>query len=766
MAIDPVCGMTVEPAQARASWNYQGQDYYFCAVRCRQKFEADPQRYLTGQQPPAKAEREAAGSHQHADHHGTRVEYICPMCPEVVSDRPGPCPKCGMPLEPRTVLAEEGPSPELLGMRRRFWIGLVFALPVFALAMGPMLLGHQLIAPRINLLLQALLSTMVVAWAGAPLFSRAWSSLLQFSPNMFTLIGLGVGTAYVYSLAAWLWPGLFPSGFQHHGQVEPYFESAAAIIVLVLLGQTMELKARQATSAAIRRLAGLAPKTARLVRPDGGEEDITLDQVQPGNLLRVRPGEKVPVDGTVVDGTSSVDESMISGEPLPVVKEPGAKVIGATINGTGSLLMRAERVGAQTLLAQIIRLVGEAQRSRAPVQRLVDQVAGYFVPAVLLVSVATFAWWALSGVEAGLARGLVNAVAVLIIACPCALGLATPMAIMVGVGRGAAAGVLVKNIEALEILHRADTLVLDKTGTLTEGKPQVTIIEPVAGESADEALRLAASLERNSEHPLAAAIVKSALAKNLSLSEASAFQALPGQGVMGMVAGRQVLVGTPAFLSQWGGQVEAWQGRLEALRQDGHTVMLAAVDGRVVLLLAVSDPLRPSSAPAVGQLQTEGMRLIMLSGDSRATATAVARQLGIDEVHAEVLPQDKLAVIKSLQAEGRIVAMAGDGINDAPALAQANIGLALGSGTDVAMASAGITLVRSDLGGILRARHLSRATLGAIRQNLWLAFVYNALSIPAAALGFLSPILASLAMSLSSLSVAGNSLRLRWRTLE
>jgi Cu+-exporting ATPase len=749
--IDPVCGMTVDPAAARGSAAYQGKTYYFCCPSCQQRFQADPQRYLSPQPappPPAPAPAPPAGG---------KTEYFCPMDPEVVSDRPGSCPKCGMALEPRVVTAEEGPNPELLDMSRRLWVGVALTVPLLVLAMWLMVPGSAW--------LQLLLATPVVLWCGWPFFERAWTSLRQRSPNMFTLIALGVADAYLYSLAVTVAPQIFPAGMPLH----PYYESAAAITVLVLLGQVLEIRARGRTSAAIRRLLGLVPKTARVVRPDGREEDVPLEQVQPGDRLRVRPGEKVPVDGVVVEGRSSVDESMISGEPIPVEKEPGAGVIGGTVNGTGGLLVRAERVGAGTLLAGIVRLVGEAQRSRAPIQRLVDRVARWFVPAVLVVSVVTFvAWLLLDPRPDHVSRALVNAVAVLIIACPCALGLATPMAIMVGTGKGAENGVLIRNAEALEALERADTLVVDKTGTLTEGKPRLVTIEPlspggrgVGGEGEAELLRLAASLEKASEHPLAAAVVKAAADKGLPPAGVGDFLSVPGKGVTGTVDGRRVLLGTPALLAENGIATDSLMPRLEALRAEGQTVLLAAVDGHLAGLLGVADPIRPSTPEAIRLLHEEGLRIIMLTGDSRTTAGAVAGKLGIDEVIAEVLPQDKRAVVKRLQDEGRVVAMAGDGINDAPALAQAQVGLAMGTGTDVAMESAGVTLVRGDLRAIARARRLSRFTMRAIRQNLLLAFVYNVVSVPVAALGLLAPILASAAMSLSSLSVVGNSLRLQ-----
>ena len=805
-ALDPVCGMTVDPAAARASAVHDGRTYYFCCPSCASKFRADPGRYMHAQVPehapdrytaPPGARPAAAASgviytcpmhpEVRQDHSGacpkcgmalepvggsalaTKVEYSCPMHPEVVSDHPGNCPKCGMALEPRTVTAEEGPNQELADMSRRFWIGAALSVPVFLIAMSDMLPGRPL-HPYMVLLnwVQLVLATPVVLWCGWPFFERAWASVVHRSPNMFTLIALGVGAAYLYSLAAALFPWAFPEGFRMGGGVETYFDTAAVVTVLVLLGQVLELRARSQTSGAIRKLLGLAPKTARVVRPDAREEDVPLPQVRPGDLLRVRPGEKLPVDGAVVEGRSAVDESMVSGEPIPAEKAPGAKVVGGTINGTGGLLVRAEKVGADTLLAQIVRMVGEAQRTRAPVERLVNRVAGWFVPAVLVVAALTFVAWGVWGPAPSWAHGLVNAVAVLIIACPCALGLATPMAVMVGTGRGAENGVLIRNAEALEVLGKADTLVVDKTGTLTEGKPRLAVVEPAAGFTEDELLRVAASLERGSEHPLAAAIVHGAEARGLQPAEAREFQSVTGKGVTGQVEGRRVALGNAALLAEQGADAGELQARAEALRTDGKTVMLAAVDGRPAGLLAVEDPIRSSTPEAIRLLRDDGMRVIMLTGDSRVTAEAVARRLGLDEVIAEVLPQQKNEVVKRLQAEGRVVAMAGDGVNDAPALAQAQIGIALGTGTDVAMESAGVTLVQGDLRGVARARRLSRATMGNIRQNLFLAFVYNALSVPVAAgvlypfLGLLiSPIWASAAMSLSSLSVVGNSLRLR-----
>ncbi|MGN6544839.1 MAG: heavy metal translocating P-type ATPase, partial [Aureliella sp.] len=760
-AIDPVCGMTVDPATAAGSLEHDGQTYYFCSQSCRQKFASNPAQYLAPPGEPPEAPVAKAGE---------KVEYTCPMHPEVVSDHPGACPKCGMALEPRTVQATEAPNEELIDMTRRFWIGLALGLPVFVIAMADMIPNNPLRAwaGALNWV-QLVLATPVVFWCGWPFFQRAWLSIRNASPNMFTLIALGVGASYLYSAVATIAPGIFPHSFRHAGgAVMPYFDTAVVVTVLILLGQVLEQKARSRTSGAIRRLLNLAPSTARRVMPDGTEVDVELSEVKPGDLLRLRPGEKVAGDGVVVEGTTSIDESMISGEPIPVEKKPGDRVIAATINGTGSLLMRAEKVGSDTLLAQIIRMVSEAQRSRAPIERIVDQVARYFVPAVIAVSIVTFIVWSVWGTEPKLTHALVNAVAVLIIACPCALGLATPMAIMVGVGRGAEHGVLVKNVEALEVLQRADVLVVDKTGTLTEGKPQLASLEPLGGYEADEALRLAASLERGSEHPLAAAILKAAQEKQLRLATAENFQSISGKGITGIVEGKQVALGNPPLMQDQGIATESALARMQQLRESGQTVMCLAASGQLVALIGVADRIKETAAGAVDQLRGEGLRVIMLTGDSRTTASAVAKTLHIDEVIAEVLPDQKLDAIKRLQAEGHVVAMAGDGINDAPALAQAHIGIAMGSGTDVAMESAGVTLVQGDLRSLVRARRLSRATITNIRQNLFLAFIYNLVSIPVAAgalyppFGILiSPIWASVAMSLSSLSVVGNALRLR-----
>jgi Cu+-exporting ATPase len=747
MQIDPVCGMTVDPASARALTAFEGQTYYFCCPSCRQRFDADPQRYLRKTEaPPSKAQPGAI--------------YTCPMHHEIRQDHPGACPKCGMALEPETVTAEEGPNPELVDLSRRLWVGAVLGVPILLC----MFLGMSW---WLNLM-QLVLATPVVFWCGWPFFERAWVSVVQRSPNMFTLIALGVGASYLYSLVATLAPGLFPDEFRMGGVVATYFDTAAVVTVLVLLGQVLEVRARSQTGGAVRRLLGLAPKTARVVRAGGQEEDIPLTAIRPGDVLRVRPGEKVPVDGVVAEGRSAVDESMISGEPIPVEKEPGARLIGGTVNGTGGLLMRAERVGDDTLLARIVRLVTEAQRSRAPVERLVNQVSRYFVPAVVLVSVVTFIAWAAWGPEPRLANALVYAVAVLIIACPCALGLATPLAIMVGTGRGAESGVLFRNAEALEVLHRADTLVMDKTGTLTEGKPRLETVEPVGDLAANDLLRLAAGLEQASEHPLAAAIVQGAKARGVLPAAVKDFRALTGKGVVGEVEGHAVVLGNAALLAERGIDATPLQARALDLRAAGQTVMLAAVDGRLAGLLGVVDPVRYTTPEAIHLLHADGLRLVMLTGDSRATAAAVARKLGIDVVRAEVLPEEKSAEVKHLQALGHVVAMAGDGSNDAPALAQAHVGIALGTGTDVAVESAGVTLVRGDLRGIARARRLSQATMRGIRQNLFLAFVYNVVMVPVAA-GVLYPFIgltirpewAAAAMSLSSLSVVANSLRLR-----
>jgi len=705
---------------------------------------------------------------------GLRTEWVCPMHPEVVRGEPGACPICGMALEPRVAWQAEAEeeNPELRQMTRRFWVGVALSLPLLAVAMSDLLPGdpvRRALPHRAMAWVELALATPVVLWGGWPFFQRGWASILHRHLNMFTLIAIGTGMAYGYSVAATVAPDLFPVSFRTPtGEIGLYFEVAAVITTLVLLGQVLELRARSRTSSAIRALLGLAPKTARRLREDGGEEDVPLDRVRPGDRLRVRPGEKVPVDGVVLEGVSAVDESMVTGEPIPAEKGPGSRVIGGTVNGTGSFVMRAERVGAETLLAQIVRLVGEAQRTRAPIQRLADVVSGWFVPAVVLVAAVTFLAWGLAGPEPRMAHALVNAVAVLIIACPCALGLATPMSIMVATGRGALAGILVRNAEALEVLERVDTLVVDKTGTLTEGKPRLETVEAVSGIAPAELLRLAASLERGSEHPLAAAIVAGARARGLALAEAREFRSVTGKGVVGAVDGQPVALGNHRLLEDLGLDPGPLAGRAEALRRDGQTVMFVAVDGRVAGLVGVADPIKPSTPEAIRLLREDGVRLVMLTGDNRTTAEAVARRLGIERVEAEVLPADKGEVIKRLQAEGRIVAMAGDGVNDAPALAQAHVGIAMGTGTDVAMESAAVTLVKGDLRGIARARRLSRATMRNIRQNLFFAFVYNALGVPLAAgllypvLGLLlSPVVASAAMTFSSVSVISNALRLR-----
>ena len=707
----------------------------------------------------------------------TRTQYTCPMHPEIVSDEPGDCPLCGMALEPMTVTVEEEVNPELVDMTRRFWISLVLTVPIVVLAMAEFIPGQplrELISASLSDWLEFILATPVVLWGGWPFFQRGWKSIVTRRLNMFTLIAIGVGVAYVYSVVAALFPDIFPDAFRSaEGTVDIYFEAAAVITTLVLLGQVLELRARSQTSMAIRALLDLAPKMARLVREDGTEEDIPLDGVRKGNRLRVRPGERVPVDGVILEGSSAIDESMMTGEPIPVEKTEGDAVMGATVNGTGGFVMQAERVGSETLLQQIVQMVAEAQRSRAPIQRLVDLVSAYFVPAVVLIAVITFIVWSIFGPGPAMAFALVNAVAVLIIACPCALGLATPMSIMVGTGRGATAGVLIKNAEALEIFEKIDTLVVDKTGTLTEGKPRlVSVVAAPAGnpgpENENDLLRLAASLERGSEHPLAAAIVEGAHEKRLRLSEAADFQSETGKGVSGTVDGRAVALGNLRMMEGLGVEAGDLAARAEDLRGEGQTVMFVAVDGKISGLVGVADPVKDSTPEAVKLLREDGIRIVMLTGDNPVTARAVARKLGIDEVEADVLPDQKGEVIKRLQGEGRVVAMAGDGINDAPALAQAHVGIAMGTGTDVAMESAGVTLVKGDLRGIARARRLSRAVMRNIRQNLFFALIYNSLGVPIAAgvlypfLGILlSPIIAAAAMSLSSVSVIGNALRLR-----
>ena len=759
---DPVCAMDVVPGRARgASADYAGQTYWFCSKTCREKFVADPKRYAT----PA-AERVGPAPTR------PRTKWTCPMHPQIVRDEPGSCPICGMALEPMTVTGDEGHNPELADMTRRFWIGLALTVPLLGSMVGDMLpgepLGH-LISPRVSAWVQLLLATPVVLWAGWPFFVRGWASIINRSLNMFTLIALGTGTAYLYSVAATVAPGLFPESFRAHGgEVGLYFEAAAVITVLVLLGQVLELRARSQTSSAIKALLNLAPPTARRIRPDGTEEDVPLEAVQVGDRLRVRPGERVPVDGVVIEGTSAVDESMVTGEPIPAEKAPGSRVVGGTVNGTGSFVMRAERVGSETLLARIVQLVAEAQRSRAPIQRLADQVSAWFVPTVVGAATLAFIAWSVWGPEPRMAYALVNAVAVLIIACPCALGLATPMSIMVGTGRGALAGVLVKNAEALEVMEKVDTLIVDKTGTLTEGKPRLTTVKAVRGHDETSVLRLAASLERGSEHPLAASIIAGAAERGVKVSTSEEFRSVTGMGVLGRVEGHAVALGNLALMQDLGIAVDAVLAEAEALRGSGQTVMFVAVDGRLAGLVGVADPIKPSTPEALQALRNAGLRIVMVTGDSRRTAEAVARKLGIGHVEAEVLPEDKSRVVKALQSEGRRVAMAGDGVNDAPALAQADVGIAMGTGTDVAIASADVTLVQGDLRGIVRARRLSHATMRNIRQNLFFAFVYNALGVPIAAGALypftgllLSPIIASAAMTFSSVSVIANALRLR-----
>jgi Cu+-exporting ATPase len=767
---DPVCGMTVQPRSAAGQSEHEGTTYFFCSKSCKQRFDQNPASFLGADSSAGHA------AHVHVIGPALTVlqpsvqaaRYTCPMHPQIVRDGPGSCPICGMALEPMVPTAGDDRNPELDDMMRRFRVSVALTVPVLALAMGSMIppLRHLATSP-VAIWAEFVLATPVVLWGGWPFFVRAWASIKTLNLNMFTLIALGTGAAYAFSAFATLFPGLIPESFRAHGGELPvYFEAAAAITTLVLLGQVLELRARSQTGSAIKALLGLAPKTARRLR-DGGEDDVPLDQVHVGDRLRVRPGEKVPVDGVIEEGKSTVDEAMVTGEPIPVEKVPGSPVIGGTINGTGGFIMRAERVGAETMLAQIVRMVGEAQRTRAPIQRLADVVAAYFVPLVMAVAVVTFAAWSLFGPEPRMAHALVNAVAVLIIACPCALGLATPMSIMVGTGRGAMAGVLVKNAEALEILERVDTLVVDKTGTVTEGKPRVVSVVTEPGLEESELLRLAASLEQGSEHPLASAIVAAAQTRGLHLAATENFQSFTGQGVKGTIDGRSVTIGNRA-LSESAAVPDSMSARVEDLRRDGQTVVFVTVDGRPAGLLGIADPIKESAAEAVKTLHAEGIRVVMITGDSRATAEAVARKLDIDDVRAEVLPKQKGEEIQRLQAQGRVVAMAGDGINDAPALAQAQVGIAMGTGTDVAMESAGITLIKGDLRGIARARKLSRATMRNIRQNLTFAFIYNILGVPIAAgilypfFGILlTPMLASAAMTFSSVSVIVNALRLR-----
>lgn len=759
---DPVCGMDVNP-DSEYRHTHADKEYLFCSTHCMNKFQAQPEQYTT---------KSTSGSSQTSEI-SSSVTYTCPMHPEIEQPTPGSCPKCGMALEPRNVAITEE-NPELLDMTRRFWVSVALGLPVFLIAMladlAPSFIPESISMSMIQWV-EFFLATPVVLWAGWPFFVRGWASVVQRNLNMFTLIALGVGVAWLYSLVAMLFPELFPATMlSAEGTVAVYFEAAAIITALVLLGQVLELRARSQTNSAIKKLLGLAPKTARIVRDNGKEEDIPLEQVKPGDVLRVRPGEKIPVDGVVLDGHSTIDESMITGEPVPVEKTSGEPLIGATINRTGSLLMRAEHVGTETLLAQIVRMVSEAQRSRAPIQRLADVASAYFVPAVVFIAIITFIIWGFWGPEPRLAHAIINAVAVLIIACPCALGLATPMSIMVGTGRGATAGVLIKNAEALEIMEKVDTLVVDKTGTLTEGKPVLQSVQAIGELDKGRVLQLAASLERASEHPLAEAIVSSAKQELLSVDE---FDSITGKGVMGVVDGHKLALGNLKLFEHLGIVVSnELVERAEKLRAEGQTVMLLSLDNQLVGLLGVADPIKETTPAALAALHKDGIQLVMLSGDSRTTAQAVADKLGIDQVIAEVLPDQKANAIKELQAKGHIVAMAGDGINDAPALAQAQVGIAMGTGTDVAMESAGITLIKGDLQGIVRARRLSQATMNNIRQNLFFAFIYNSLGVPVAAgilypfFGLLlSPIIAAAAMSLSSVSVISNALRLRWVSL-
>jgi Cu+-exporting ATPase len=753
---DSVCGMSVDPAAAKYKADQEGSTYYFCSAGCRAKFLAEPGKYLQPKKPPAPPA--TAGT-----------IYTCPMHPQIRRNGPGFCPICGMALEPLVATGEAGPNPELADMTRRFWVGVALSLPVLALGMFGELLGlSRVVSPQLSSWIQFALATPVVLWAGWPFFERGWASLVSRNLNMFTLIALGTGVAWLYSVVATVAPGLFPPAFRSpQGTVAVYYEAAAAITVLVLLGQVLELRAREHTSGAIRALLDLAPKTARRLK-DGREEEVPLEQIVVGDRVRVRPGEKVAVDGVVVEGRSAADESMVTGESMPVTKEPGAKVIGGTINRSGTLVISAEKVGRDSMLARIVHMVAEAQRSRAPIQRLADRVSSWFVPMVIAVALLAFAAWAIFGPEPRFAYALVAAVSVLIIACPCALGLATPMSIMVGVGRGAQAGVLVKNAEALEYMERIDTLVIDKTGTLTEGKPSVTGIV-TSGVAEAELLRLAAGVERASEHPLAAAIVAAAEATTLTLPSVEGFDSPSGKGAQGTVEGKKVVLGNAAFMAEQKIDIAPLASRANDLRRDGATAIFAAIDGKLSGVFAIADAIKPTTPAALAALAKSGVRIVMLTGDNRTTANAVAKRLGIQDIEAEILPEQKSALVAKFKAQGRIVAMAGDGVNDAPALAAADVGIAMGSGTDVAMESAGITLLKGDLTGIVRARTLSRGTMRNIRQNLFFAFVYNAVGVPVAAgllypsFGILlSPIIAAAAMALSSVSVIGNALRLRW----
>ena len=819
MTKDPVCRMNVDPVKAAGRSNFEGQTYYFCSKSCKAKFDVAPEHFIKHAEPNAGEKKHCPECHTlpttetglaphsappkgtvttytcpmhpevQEDHPGTcpkcgmalepaapaaatsKTEYTCPMHPEIVRDQPGNCPICGMALEPRTVTVEEQ-NPELAAMSRRFWVSLILTIPVFALGMsdvfGSYVMQHVM-SMRAMAWVEFAIATPVVLWGGWPFFVRGWQSIVHRSLNMFTLIAIGTGVAYLFSVAATIAPGIFPPSVRGQmGEVPVYFEAAAVITTLVLLGQMLELRARSRTGSAIRALLGLAPRHARLIHSDGSEIDVPIEQIHVGDRLRVRPGEKIPVDGVVVDGRGAVDESMVTGESIPVEKQQDGKVIGGTVNGTGGLVMRAERVGSETLLAQIVKLVAEAQRSRAPIQGLADRVAAYFVPAVVLIAVVTFIVWTLFGPAPSVAHAIVNAVAVLIIACPCALGLATPMSIMVGTGRGASVGVLIKNAEALERLEKVNTLVIDKTGTLTEGKPKLVSVLPTDSNTETELLRLAASVEQGSEHPLATAIVVGARERGLPVTPATQFASVTGKGVRGTVDGQPIVFGNAALLGDLGIDIAPLAAEAERLGREGQTVMFLAASGRFTGLLGVTDPVKPSSAEAIRLLKEEGIRIVMLTGDNRATAMAVAKSLGLDEVEAEVLPDHKHDVVRRLRNQGRVVAMAGDGVNDAPALAAADVGIAMGTGTDVAIESAGITLVKGDLRGIVKARRLSRAVMRNIRQNLFFAFIYNAIGIPIAAgilypfFGLvLSPMIAAAAMSLSSVSVIGNALRLR-----
>ena len=754
---DPVCGMTVDPHTAKHRHTHNGRPYYFCSARCQEQFAANPTQYL--QSEPQVADPVPLGT-----------IYTCPMHPEIRQPGPGSCPICGMALEPEIVSADTQPNPELADMTRRFWIGLALTVPVFALEMGGHLTGlHQWLGQQTSNWIQLLLATPVVLWAGWPFFERAWTSLKTRNLNMFTLIAMGTGVAWVYSIVGTVWPGLFPTTMRgHDGSVAVYFEAAAVITVLVLLGQVLELRAREQTSGAIRALLDLSPKMARRIRPDGTDEDVSLDQVTAGDSLRVRPGERVPVDGAILEGRSAIDESMVTGESMPVTKSVGEKVIGGTMNQSGGFVMRADKVGRDTVLAQIVQMVAQAQRSRAPIQRLADQVSSWFVPTVILVALLAFAAWSIWGPEPRFTYGLIAAVSVLIIACPCALGLATPMSIMVGVGRGAQSGVLIKNAEALERMEKVDTLVVDKTGTLTEGKPSVVAVKTVAGIDEAELLRLTASLERSSEHPLAAAIVRAANERALPLAAVEAFDSPVGKGVTGVVSGRKLIIGNRRIMTEAGVDTGSLDQSADELRREGATAIFVSIDDKAAGIIAIADPIKATTPAAIAALKEAGIRVVMLTGDNATTAKAVAQKLGITDVEADVLPEDKGKIVARLRSQGLVVAMAGDGVNDAPALAAADVGIAMGTGTDVAMESAGVTLLKGDLNGIVRARHLSAATMANIRQNLFFAFIYNAAGVPVAAgvlypvLGvLLSPIIAAAAMALSSVSVIGNALRLK-----